>query len=622
MLMPRAIRASTDRPAESWTDVVEALGQLPIAEDMPAQQVRFALRQAIDTRRLHAAGIEGVFLFGSAARGEPPADLDWIVVSLTADVMHRYGRIRLQGVECDINVVSREWLIGAWRDPEWGYWLTEAFPLAATPRILDAWHTSANAYWGSAPSRARSAEFRELFALLANSSRELSVRAPLCARLLGHEAVRIALVALIDCYARRPFSHRTFVEEATSAARLAEVDIKSIWKGLGIDDRSNEDSQSVSYVNVRRWISGVLRSPEFRSKGYDRGAALRERIESLSKLANSPEIERQLMEQRAHLALPTIDLITSSLDSAQSLLSSLARPTVPKGTPIPQGRPPMYSVHTGVRWLEHAGTRLKLIVGTGGCKTPTCKFCSLPEYGRSVAKFDLLQLNGLLEETHPASLSLYNDGSLLNLAEFSREQWVLLCSILRSHGVRHLQIESIPRFVVKQRLEEIYNAAGLETLSIAMGLQAVGNAFSRLVLGRPDVDAIFDRALIEAREAGARTRLYLLWGFGNLSSMEWTHKLRDALAWTSQRPVDRITICPFVSTSVHQQVMRHSICALRRTLADLAVSEDGRVDVSLPVTPSCGIKYAGVGCSYCEHALRASSWSRRGDCRYCEEVCI
>jgi hypothetical protein len=622
MLMPRAIRASTDRSAGSWPDAVEVLRQLPIAEDMPAQQVRFALRQAIDIRLLHKAGIEGVFLFGSAARGEPPADLDWIIVSSAAEVMHRYGRIRLHGVECDINVVSREWVIGAWRDPEWGYWLTEAFPLAAIPRILDAWHTSANAYWSSAPSRARSAEYRELFALLANSSCELSVRAPLSARLLGHEAVRIALVALIDCYAHRPFSHRTFVEEATSASHLAEVDIKSILNGLGVGDRSNENSQSMAYVDVRRWISGVLRSREFRSKGYDRGATLRERIEFLSRLANSPGIERQLMEQRAHLALPTIDLITSSLDSAQSLLSRLARPTVPKSAPILQERRPTSSVHTGVRWLEHAGTRLKLIVGTGGCKTPTCKFCSLPEYGRSVGKFDLLQLNGLLEETHPTNLSLYNDGSLLNLAEFSREQWVLLCSILRRNGVRHLQIESIPRFVVKQRLEEIYNAAGLETLSIAMGLQAVGNAFSRLVLGRPDVDAIFERALLEAREAGARTRLYLLWGFGNLSDMEWGQKLRDALAWTSQRPVDRITICPFVSSSVHQQVIRHSICALRRTLADLAVPEDGHVDISLPVTPSCGIKYAGASCSYCEHALRASSWSRHGDCRFGGEVCI
>ena len=191
----------------------------------------------------------------------------------------------------------------------------------------------------------------------------------------------------------------------------------------------------------------------------------------------------------------------------------------------------------------------------------------------------------------------------------------VLCDTLRRNGVRELQIESIPRFVFRGQLEQIKEAGALETLWIAMGLQAVGNAFARLDLGRPDVDAVFDRALVDVREAGARARLYLMWGFGPSTAAAWRQHLRDSLAWARHRFIDRITICPFVEAGRGSRSLVDSICELRHALVELGVPPGGLIDVSIPVRASCGIEYAGASCLNCQEALRMSTWTTGPACR-------
>jgi hypothetical protein len=231
-------------------------------------------------------------------------------------------------------------------------------------------------------------------------------------------------------------------------------------------------------------------------------------------------------------------------------------------------------------------------------------------------------ISRLLEEARPVSVSLYNDGSLLNPEEFASARWDELCLALRNVGTRRLQIESIPRFVFGSQLARIRGMAGLETISISMGLQTIGNSFSVENLGRPDVDGIFERAIAEAHEVDAKVRLYLLWGFGSSSQDDWAYRLAESLEWALSRGVERLTICPYVETGNSARTLDNSICALRATLAVLRVPTDGRVDVSMAERPSCGLRYAGHHCAACENALRCNAWCSDVSCERIKGVAL
>jgi hypothetical protein len=609
----RPTRDSAD--GQAWDAAMRLIRDLPLTPpELDGPLVRQRLRRlfsknpAIQGER----DIEGLFLFGSAGRGEPAADLDFLCVTRELGAGHIYERVVLDGIECDLNVVSQRWLATSWRDPEWGYWANEAFPLfARDAHVIETWQQAANRYWSRSAIVARRDAFRHMSALLADRALRTAHATPLLARLLCHEAIRVSLIRLIDQNGLRPFSHRTFLLEATRASRLANVDLECVMRGL-LNETPHLDSSS-AYVALRRWISAFLRSSLCSRLGFDRSASMADRVSSLASFSNvALDVEEELSRRAADAMLPPLDravlasVQASGFDiSAHEIRSKLSVLSVPE-----QGS------QNGIRWVDVDAHSLKVIIGTGGCRTPSCRFCALPAYGRHAAHVDMSAVHKLIQEKCPSSVSIYNDGSLLNPDEFDAAQWSELCEALRTARTRHLQVESIPRFVFGRELARIRTSANLDTISVGMGLQTIGNSFAVEELGRPDVDAVFDRAIAEAHDVGVHVRIYLLWGFGRWSQSEWALRLAESLDWAMNRRIERITICPYVETGPSVIALENSICALRATLSMLRAPPDGRIDVSVPNRPSCGIRYAGHECRSCRDDLRTRSWHGRGACQH------
>jgi len=579
----------------------------------PVPSWRHALRRRLRDRVFASADLAGVFLFGSAARGEDASDLDFLFVFDAPSQLHHYERILVDSVECDVNVVSSAWLDAAWADPEWGYWLTEAFPIASQGRrLIERWQTSANLYWSEKVRSARHASFESMYSALANGARATWLTHPLVGRLLAHEAVRVAVISAIDRHGTRPFSHRTFVTEASKAASAIAFALDPLLVAL-CPAAASGPGPNAAYLAMRRWVSSALRSPLCVAHGFDRSDPIALRVRSLCDLPDR-EIERELCRLGGDRILASVAESGAALTQADALLRRLGpvqlRARVSAGAPAV----PVLGSSDGIRWRDLRGDRLKLVVGTGGCRTPTCRFCSLPRYGRATARFQMTDLRPLLMEARPGTLALYNDGSLLNPAEVTSVDLVTLCQALREAGVQSLEIESIPRFVFGQQLSRLRELANLASISVAMGLQSVGNTFSVAQLGRPDVDAIFERAIVEAQEAGALVRLYLLWGYGESSHQEWESRLVESVRWAIARGVFRITICPYVDSGQGTSSLPNLLCQLRATLHRVADLLGDRVDVSLMIQPSCGVTYAGSRCAECERVLIARRWREAGAC--------
>lgn len=575
---------------------------------------RAALRDRFRNKALELDSIAGVFLFGSAGRGEFAQDLDLLMVVDAPTIEHRYERRVINAMECDLNVVSSAWIDSCWRDPEWGYWLTESFPLATScTQLLEKWQDSANRYWTLHARRERYSAFSSMFAKLAYQARLAAATFPLVSRFLTHEAIRVALIATIDRHGTRPFSHRTFVLESTKSAGIAGFSLELLMPVLcPLPER---------YVSLRAWISGLLRSDLVAQFGFQRGDAMSIRIDRLCHFANV-DIEDELDRRDGDEWFAAAANSELALKHAEDMLAAVApRVSVRRSDSSPTSIPQLNASH-GIRWQDYSHGRLKLIVGTGGCRTPTCRFCSLPAYGRIAGRFRMDEIRTTLREVQPTTLSLYNDGSLLNPEEISPAEIEVLCDSLQIAGVRHLEIESIPRFVFSEGLNRIRDRAELETLSISMGLQAAGNAFAVAELGRPDIDAVFDRAIVESMESGARVRLYLLWGFGTSTHAHWERQLGESIEWARARGVNRVTICPFISNGSEMPALEDGLCALRSTLFRLQTPSDGSVDVSLPDRPSCGIRYADDRCVECEEILVSKTWGQPGTCSPPQEVIL
>jgi len=253
--------------------------------------------------------------------------------------------------------------------------------------------------------------------------------------------------------------------------------------------------------------------------------------------------------------------------------------------------------------------RLKLIVDTGGCKTPTCSFCELPRFatrGRTAPIAPAVE--AALERDQPEELALYNDGSLLNPEEVQPDDLHATCRAMAKYGIRRLWIESVPRFVTRVRIDAILQTSEVQSLVVGMGFQSVGNAFSMGLLGRPDADALFERAIDIVHDAGAVARLYLLWGFGRFTPSQWADRLNRSIAWAHNRNVEIITVCPYVPTSP-ASISPPPLCHLRRILAAACREARLRLAVSLPAQASCGEAGRVSACEECRLHLSTGSWS-------------
>lgn len=532
-----------------------------------------------------------ILAFGSVARLEPAKDLDLIIVDGTSEVLHHaYGRIVIGKLQVDLNVVSSAWLQNAWKDVEWGYWISESYPLLATDEALEEiWRHHVNFYWSPAGIRRRAVSHHTITRELVSScSLAYATGRPLLARLLAHEAGRSLVFTIIDRHGDRVFCHRSLRSEFNDALTRGNIQ-KHLPLALFDALLWDHDDDGTRFVELRRRMSALQRSTDFIAiTGCNPGQSRIKRFGALAVCAKSDAgkwLETLLVDLEAEHWLPQ----PTSLGIADADLNRLLPTEGLAGTTgiRPQTASSVQIIPTfgdieGTRWASYHNGRLKLIVNTGGCKTPSCHFCTLPSYGRALPRTDLPQtLDAALAKYQPSELALYNDGNFFNCREIPVEVFDQVCQTIRRYHVDGLVVESIPRFVTRHKIAALKNQSNVRCLTVALGMQSVGNFFSIPYLGRPDVDALFDLAIDQIHAADADVRLYLLWHFGPASLDVWEERLAATLAWGRTRGVERISICHYRPPILTSESVQDSIAVNR--LRDLVgrLSDNGITQVEI-----------------------------------------
>jgi len=559
-------------------------------------------------------------LFGSLARGDGARDIDLLYIVRHESSRRIYERLEVDAIQVDLNVATSAWLNSAWEDPEWGYCLSESFVLANPPPDLEEqWRTAVSKYWSRGARFRRVQSHLDLAArLIEAADRAERVVRPASAALLAHEAVRIAIMPLIEEFGERVYSHRSFISEILHAGCRAHVDVRDTWaivRALSAGSRRSVAGYASLYVEVRRAISHALRS----IGDYDPGLQREARIHSLIKISERSDAIEDFCSHVWPNALSDLPNLRTAYAVALRTSAAAHQRTESMNEKALLSRshvvrdPPARGTISGSRWIETSGDRLKVILGTGGCKTPTCVFCVLPVYGRQTARSDdpVKLVDALVTRYRPRRLALYNDGSILNPEELAPDRLMATLNAVADVGVREIDLESVPRFVTNEALSRITRSfAGKVT--VAMGFQSIGNWASVALLGRPDPQNVFDRAITLLHRHGISVRLFLLWGCDMFGPTEWEGLLRASLPWARARGIERVTICPYVSHATGTGGA--TLCTLRAQLARVPIY-GMVVDVALAEEPSCGISNL-PGCPGCVAALRAGRFQeRRHRCR-------
>jgi len=574
-------------------------------------------------------------VFGSVARCEANNDLDLLFVlgDDSASVWHRYERIEIEETSVDLNVASEAWLRSGSDDLEWSYCIGESFVLGATDsRLEQIWRERIVHAWSGGIRTMRVKSHRAIAAQLgAASGVAEGFAAPLLARLLAHEQTRSIAMSLVERFGTRVFSHRSFISELRHAAARAKID-SSLAEAMvaGLISREGGLAQAEQdYVRVRRAISEVLRGPFTEICAYDAGATRETRMKVLAEAAvdsnKAATLEgclssvggEELFASSPILRKALDGAMTASVASESTFLACIRKATMLRSKAHRAMVVPTKDAVPGTRWTDLVDGRLKVILSSGGCRTPSCTFCVLPFYGRSVASTTAPSdvVRGLVEEHRPRELAIYNDGSLLNPAEMPREELWRMCRVVQGADIESLMVESIPRFVTREVVHKMRFFSKAE-ITVGMGFQCAGNWAASGVLQRPDPDALFDRAIDALHCEHAKARLYLLWGYPSFESRVWEDLLVSSIRWCRLRGVDRVTICPYVEydSIAREERVSGSLCRLRKLLSSHVHSGRTTVDVALPDRPSCGIEYRDDGCVACWEALRGGDFTGFG-CR-------
>lgn len=525
-----------------------------------------------------------MLLFGSAARGETASDIDIVVlVEQGLEPIHEYERLQINGIALDLNVVDAEWLDRASLDLEQSYWLSESYAVFAKSEVwLARWVKAANMYWTIEAVKRRRGQFADLIGSYADASRSaFRLGLERVSRVAAHEAARAYVCDLMDQDGVATHSHRIVARGLQSTLEKAPPHLRvHLEKSL-----SNDSYSSGDYQAVRRALSAFRRAPSTLQVLGPRSL----HSHSLAAAALGQMLNVQGAEIEALLSHSDLDNVLPGEFPSQ-LTRALAYTSLElhaERRSIEELSVPVRGNISGARWVERNADRLKVIVNTGGCKTPTCRFCSLPQFARRLSRREPAEVVRAALSLHDVSgLSLYNDGSFLNEAEISAEDRRLLCGAIMERRIRSLTIESAPRFVTEGKLREVRAWSGVSQLVVAMGLQTTGSWTAAHLLGRPDVDAVFSFAIDEIHAADAAVRLYLLHGYGRDFTF-WDQRLVESVEWAGARGVERVSICAYVDPSGAPVDNAH-IAHLEAVIRTLPVAEGMALELVGRGLASCG----------------------------------
>ena len=455
-----------------------------------------------------------VFLFGSIARGEPGKDIDLLIVFFDEAYWHLYRKIGSH-TKIDLNLASSSWMKSKSNDVEWGYCLSEAVIVFSSSEVIEnEWFNLVTRYMKPRALETRiNSHASDFKRLLDSAQNAINLRRQLLASYCSHEAMRSAGKSIIEKFGTRVFSHTTFVPEVLQGCQRAGISLDLIYTFLkGLTGESDQiDNISGCYANLRRNISLVLRSiSDTNNSIYDISSNWGKRcsmIEYATHSSDGDAFESSFNERNAQLWLPPFGAVIEAADAANSIIKRASdnpktdeAPIFPRIDLTPSSRifsssldnlsqiPQLNSID-GARWIQMKDSRLTIILNTGGCRTASCNFCSLPLYGRALERVNPLEtVKHALSENQPKYVALYNDGSILNDLELSHNELLYICDEFSNFHIKGLWIDSLPRYVRLPFIRMIKERSNVEELIVGVGMQVLGNSIAMKKLGRPDPD--------------------------------------------------------------------------------------------------------------------------------------
>lgn len=255
-----------------------------------------------------------------------------------------------------------------------------------------------------------------------------------------------------------------------------------------------------------------------------------------------------------------------------------------------------------------------------GCCIRTCTMCPLPNQGSgleaSVAverdisycrqAFSILGTAGII--------AIYNNGSFFADCELSPEGRRRIYELLRSTSCQILMIESLPKFITKEKLEEFAAYLPNRRLIVGMGLQSSNRTIRELCALSPVREEDFLDAFNLLRESGFSTKAYALLKPPFLNEHEAYEDCVSTIHWLKNVGIPDITLCPTLvsaGTIVGDLYRRELYFPPRLTtvikILYMLCSENIKVRVPLFATETSGCMISEpAGCCKCrERIVRA-----------------
>lgn len=526
-------------------------------------------------------GAVGVLVFGSLARnaGDRAHDLDVIFLLTLKRPQRLVAYIPWSNPEfdADVNVLCIDELNTRLFDPAWQYRLIDARYVGEPPsrRYVD-WLDRVRQWVGSEEARAHRVEvLREQLSGRITGLEHCRLPA-ITASVAYARLLKIVLLLEAELQGRQPFSKGNPLATASDAQRVAGI--LEMWPASlasGITASASDPQYRARWKAVDYPLALVAsQGPLGESSGREAADSAEETDGSCGHAASTIETQARGIPKWPR---PFISLV---LDVAKELVSR-TRQTRCLDITYARSRPPSMRrlAQPRLSALASDGKRFKIIVPTGGCRVPSCTFCSLPRLAaaQSPPHWKLLipeEASGVEE------VAIYTDGSFFDSRELAPEMRLAALHRLGELGVKRLMVESLPRFLTDDALSVFYRAmpTGLD-LVVAVGLQSADDGIRRYCLATPisthDMSALFE----VRRRFGFGLRLYLMAGKPLLTPEEDLSDIESSVAAVSDslRVGDVVTVnrllpsahtlvAGLVAVGLYELV---SLCRLRQTIDHL-----------------------------------------------------
>lgn len=191
--------------------------------------------------------------------------------------------------------------------------------------------------------------------------------------------------------------------------------------------------------------------------------------------------------------------------------------------------------------------RRKIILTGTGCCIPTCTMCPFPNKSNHKGEIveqvrKALSSGGL---TGIEQISLYNDGSFFAPAEISETEQLEIAKILKKLPIKILSLESLPQFIIKDRLEKFKKALGNNiNLEIGIGLQSADHFVREVCINSSFSNNVFENSIQLMKDLNIIPKIYILIKAPFLSEEEAINDALNSLEYLKKLHIKYVTVCP------------------------------------------------------------------------------